>query len=44
MACQGTEVRAGNLESRSGNSAGVVDIGMEMGMFAVEILDVAGVG
>lgn len=34
MACQGTEARAGNLESHSENSAGA-DIGMEMGMVAV---------
>lgn len=43
MACQGTEVRAGNLESRSANSGGV-DIGMGMDMVAVETLEVAEVG
>lgn len=43
MAYQGTEARVGSLESRSANSA-EVDIGMEMGRVAVEILEVAAVG
>lgn len=43
MAYQGTEVRAGNLESRSANSV-PVDIGMEMGTVVVEILKAVGVG
>lgn len=43
MGYLGKEARAGNLVSHSASSVGV-DIGMEMGMVAVEILGVAGVG
>lgn len=43
MAYQGTEARVENLESRSASSADV-DIGMERGRIAVEILEVAAVG
>lgn len=43
MAYQQTEARVGNLESRSANSASV-DIGMEIGSVAVEILEPVVVG